>query len=437
MSDDYQSWGRFPAAPHQTTVAWRDRRQMPPLADGPVLARGNGRSYGDVCLNDEGTLLTTRSLDRFVRFDAEAGELVCEPGVLLSDILDLVVPKGWFLPVVPGTRLVTVGGAIANDVHGKNHHRFGTFGTHVLEFRLLRSDGSVLTCSQDENAELFAATIGGLGLTGLIGEARLKLRPIASSYLEGEQIRFETLDEFFALSEASEASHEYTAAWIDCLATGDKLGRGHFMRANHAADGGLEPAGRSLPLAVPLTPPLTLVNRASLRIFNTLYYARQRAREVSRRWHFDPYLFPLDSIANWNRLYGPKGFLQYQCVVPDNEARAASAELFREISRSGQGSPLVVFKTFGDVASPGLLSFPMKGATLALDFPILGERTFALLDRLDRIVRQAGGRLYPAKDARMSAEMFEKGYPTLDRFMKQIDPAFGSGFERRVMRRAR
>ncbi|MGX1198700.1 FAD-binding oxidoreductase [Parvibaculum sp. MBR-TMA-1.3b-4.2] len=436
MSDDFQSWGRFPAAPHQKAVAWRDRRRMPMLGDGPVLARGNGRSYGDVCLNDGGTLLTTRPLDKFVLFDEEAGELVCEPGVLLSDILDLIVPKGWFLPVVPGTRLVTVGGAIANDVHGKNHHRFGTFGTNVLDFRLLRSDGTALSCSRNENAELFAATIGGLGLTGLIAEVRLKLRPIASSYLEGEQFRFDTLDEFFALSKGSEASHEYTAAWIDCLAEGDRLGRGHFMRANHAADGGLDPAARSLPLAVPLTPPLSLVNRVSLRVFNTLYYERQRAHEVSRRWHFDPYLFPLDSIANWNWLYGPKGFLQYQCVVPDNEARAASAELLKEISRSGQGSPLVVFKTFGDVASPGLLSFPMKGATLALDFPILGKRTFELLDRLDGIVVEAGGRLYPAKDARMSVEMFEKGFPALDRFMKQIDPAFGSGFERRVMGRA-
>ena len=434
MADDYESWGRYPPAPHQKTVAWRDRRRVPTGVEGPVLARGNGRSYGDVCLNEGGTLLTTRSLDKFILFDAEAGELVCEPGVLLCEILDLIVSKGWFLPVVPGTKLVTVGGAIANDVHGKNHHRFGTFGTNVLEFRLLRSDGTALTCSRTENAELFAATIGGLGLTGLIAEVRLKLRPITSSYFEGEQFRFDTLEEFFALSDASEEPYEYTAAWIDCLASGEKLGRGHFMRANHAADGGLDPA-RALPLAVPVTPPLSLVNGLSLKAFNTLYYERQRAPRVTRRWHYNSYLFPLDGIAHWNRLYGPKGFVQYQCVVPDNEARAASEALLTEISRSGQGSPLVVFKTFGDVASPGMLSFPMKGATLALDFPVLGEKTFKLLERLDGIVSEAGGRIYPAKDARMSPEMFQKGYPALERFKSHIDPAFGSGFERRVLRR--
>ena len=433
MADEYQSWGHYPVASDQKVAPWRNRRRIPTPVDSPVLARGNGRSYGDVCLNEGGALLVTSSLDRFISFDDQAGELVCEPGVLLSEILALIVPRGWLLPVMPGTKLVTVGGAIANDVHGKNHHRFGTFGTNVLDFRLLRSDGSVLTCSRTENAELFAATIGGLGLTGLIAETRLKLRPIGSSYLEGEQIRFDTLDEFFALSEESEGSYEYTAAWIDCLASGDKLGRGHFMRANHAADGKLDIAS-PFPLVVPFTPPISLVNRLSLRVFNTLYYERQRKSRVQRRWHFNSHLFPLDSIAHWNRLYGPKGFLQYQCVVPMEEAQETSRALFAEIASSGQGSPLVVFKTFGDAASPGMLSFPMSGVTLALDFPILGQETFALLDRLDSLVREAGGRLYAAKDARMSHEMFAQGYPALEHFTAYIDPAFGSGFERRVLR---
>jgi len=434
MTDEFQSWGRYPRVGDQHVVRARDRHALPPFDAGrPNLAYGNGRSYGDVCLNEGGTLIAMRDLNRFIAFDVQAGELVCEAGVLLADILDLAGPRGWFLPAVPGTKFVTVGGAIANDVHGKNHHRVGTFGTNVLAFSLSRSDGSDLHCSQTENPELFAATIGGLGLTGVITQARLKLRPVKSGYFEGEQIKFRTLDEFFTLAEKSEDPYEYTAAWIDCLAEGEALGRGLFMRANHAETGGFE-APRSLPLAMPATPPLSLVNRLSLGVFNTLYYERQRTAVVARRWHYNPYLFPLDTISDWNRVYGPKGFVQYQCVVPMADVRDASHALLTEISRSGQGSPLVVFKTFGDVVSPGMLSFPMKGATLALDFPMAGGKTLSLLDRLDRIVAEAGGRLYPAKDARMTGDMFEKGYPAFGQFMKHVDPAFGSSFGRRVLR---
>ncbi|MDR3499381.1 MAG: FAD-binding oxidoreductase [Parvibaculum sp.] len=432
-----ESWGGYPKAA-QTFRNVRDRHaalSLPP--DGTALAFGNGRSYGDVCLNDGGTLLGMRGLDRFISFDAETGVLECEAGVLLADIIDIALPKGWFLPVTPGTKFVTVGGAIANDVHGKNHHREGTFGRHVLAFELLRSDGGRRVCSAGENADLFATTIGGLGLTGVVTWARLQLKRMGSAFLAGEQIKFGGLNEFFALSEASAATHEYVVSWIDCLARGASLGRGLFMRANAlSAD---EAAARGakapivLPLAMPLTPPISLVNGLTLRAFNAAYFYRQRTREAARLWHYGAFHYPLDAISNWNRIYGPKGFLQYQCVVPARDQRAVSEALLKEISRSGQGSFLVVFKVFGETTSPGLLSFPMAGTTLALDFPIKGATTFALLDRLDAIVCEAGGRIYPAKDARMSVETFRRGYPRLEEFRKFVDPRLGSSFARRVM----
>ncbi|MCE9649101.1 MAG: FAD-binding oxidoreductase [Parvibaculum sp.] len=429
------NWGGYPKTT-QEVRAIRDRRAALPLAPGgTVLPYGNGRSYGDSCLNDGGILLDARPLDRFVAFDEETGELTCEAGVLLSEIIDIALPRDWFPPVTPGTKYVTVGGAIANDVHGKNHHVEGTFGAHVTRLELLTSDGARRICSASENADLFAATIGGLGLTGFITSATIRLKRVASAFLAGQSIKFGNLDEFFALSAASTPTHEYTVSWIDCLGSGASLGRGIFMRANPASAEearGAKVPGR-LPLAVPFTPPLSLVNRLTLKPFNWAYYNRQRAREVDKLWHYGSFHYPLDAIAHWNRIYGPKGFLQYQCVVPAVDQRGVSEALLAEISRSGQGSFLVVFKTFGARVSPGLLSFPMAGATLALDFPILGPSTFALLDRLDAIVAEAGGRIYPAKDARMSAATFRRGYPRLEEFRKFIDPRFSSSFERRVM----
>lgn len=431
------SWGGYPAGA-QLSRAVRDRHAPLPIASGEtVLPYGNGRSYGDSCLNGGGALLDARALDRFISFDGETGELACEAGVTLADIIDLALPHGWFLPVTPGTKFVTVGGAIANDVHGKNHHHEATFGAHVLSFELLTSDGERRLCSPRENADLFAATIGGLGLTGFITRATIRLKRVSSAFLAGQSIRFGNLDEFFSLSEASKG-HEYTVSWIDCLGAGASLGRGLFMRANPASAeevvaSGAKAPGR-LPLAMPVTPPLSLVNRLTLKPFNWAYYNRQRKRTVERLWHFGSFHYPLDSIGHWNRIYGPKGFLQYQCVVPAGDQRRVSEALLGEISRSGQGSFLVVFKTFGALVSPGLLSFPMAGTTLALDFPILGPSTFALLDRLDAIVVEAGGRIYPAKDARMSAETFRRGYPRLEEFRRFVDPRFSSSFERRVMK---
>lgn len=422
------SWGRLPVRPAAEERWVADRAAGLPHSEGSLLAYGNGRSYGDVGLNSDGTLLHTRGLDRFIAFDATTGVLRCEAGVLLSEILDLVVPRGWFLAVTPGTRLVTLGGAIANDVHSKNHHGAGTFGCHVRAFELLRSDGSRRVCTPLDNADWYAATIGGLGLTGLITWAEIALRPIASVAIAVDNARFDGLDEFFALNAAAEAAHEYTVAWIDCLAARP---RGVFMAGDHAGagQGGACRAPRA-PLAVPLAPPFSLINALSLRAFNFAYYHKPLAARALT--HYAPFFYPLDGIAHWNRLYGRQGFFQYQFVVPIKE-RAALDEIFATIARSGQGSFLAVLKTFGARRSPGLLSFPMPGMTLALDFPNGGARTLALFGRLDAIVDAAGGRLYAAKDARMSGAFFRRAYPRLEDFLPYVDPAFSSNFWRRVL----
>lgn len=424
------SWGLWPPPSRQRLYPLSRREHPLPMPGQPLLAHGQGRSYGDSCLNNDGTLLLTRGLDRFIDFDVDTGVITCEAGVTLGEILALAVPRGWFLPVTPGTQLATVGGAIANDVHGKNHHRAGSFGDHVLAFELLRSDGSRRQLAPGE--PLFAATVGGLGLTGLVTWVRIQLQRVQGPWMQVESLRFDQLEDFFTLSAQSEASHDYTVAWVDCLARGASLGRGHFLRANHAAAGvsGRLP-GRNL--AIPVTPPMSLVNRWTLRPFNSFYYHRQRARRRESVQHYGPYFYPLDGIRDWNRLYGRNGFLQHQCVLPPGSARDATRALLEQIGRSGQGSFLAVLKEFGDRPAPGLLSFARAGTTLALDFPRRGPDVFALLDRLDAIVAEAGGAIYPAKDARMSPAMFRAGQPGLDAFLPHIDPAFSSSFWRRVM----
>ncbi|MGH8112139.1 MAG: FAD-binding oxidoreductase [Rhodanobacteraceae bacterium] len=433
MSLAYQSWGRWPAATQRALRVGNRFAPLPSFA-GHGLPRGNGRSYGDVCLDDGGTLLDARGLDHFIAFDPVTGVLRCEAGVLFGTILELFVPRGWFLPVVPGTRFVTVGGAIANDVHGKNHHLVGSFGCHVRAFELLRSDSSRIACTPHDNPDWYAATIGGLGLTGLITWVELQLKPVPGAWFDTESIRFPGLDAFFELSAESERDYEYTVAWVDCTSGGTKLGRGIFSRGQHAA----APAGASAPrtgrLRVPVTPPFSLVNRPSLHAFNALYFHRapETPHRVSR--HYLPWLFPLDGIREWNRMYGPHGFLQYQCLLPPQTARDGVRELLERIAASGTGSFLAVLKQFGSIRSPGLLSFSRAGTTLALDFANRGRNTFELLDRLDDSVAAAGGVVYPAKDARMSGERFRKYFPAWRDFSNFIDPAFSSGFWRRVTR---
>jgi FAD/FMN-containing dehydrogenase len=426
------SWGKVICAEHSIVRLASRHDAFPIVAEASVLPHGNGRSYGDSCLNVGAALLQTRSLDRFIKFDRDSGILGCESGVLLADILRLGVPQGWFLPVSPGTQFITVGGAIANDVHGKNHHRTGTFGRHVRRLELLRSTGQRLVCSANENSDWFAATLGGLGLTGLITQAEIQLQRVAGPLMDLETIRFSNLNEFHALCVESDEEFEYTVAWIDCLGRGRRLGRGLLQRANHA----LEPANSSAHpprLSIPFTPPFSLINGASLRLFNTAYYHRQHGTRKRSRVRFEPFFYPLDNILHWNRLYGPRGFYQYQCVIPSASGFDAVRTLLDTIARSGSGSMLAVLKLFGNLSSPGMLSFPAPGVTLALDFPNRGERLERLFKSLDSIVQSAGGRLYPAKDGRMPGSLFRSGYPRWSEFTRFIDPRCSSSFWRRVM----
>lgn len=427
------SWGNVIRAEHECVRLLSRHDPFPQFdAAATVLPYGNGRSYGDSCLNVGAGLIQTRGLDKFIEFDRESGVLTCEAGVLLADILQIAVPAGWFVPVTPGTCFVTVGGSIANDVHGKNHHGSGNFSRHVLRLELLRSDGQRILCSASENPEWFAATAGGLGLTGIVTWAQLQLRRIPGPRMEVETIRFHNLDEFLALCAASDRDFEYTVAWVDCLGRGSQLGRGLFQRANHTATQVQSRPGRRQ-LAVPIMPPFSLVNAASLRIFNTAYYHVPTGDRRRALVDYAPFFYPLDGILHWNRLYGPRGLYQYQCVIPGSQGRDATAELLQAIERSGQGSFLAVLKMFGPLTSPGMLSFPREGITLALDFPNRGERLERLFGELDAIVQQAGGRLYPAKDGRMPASLFRSGFPRWQEFSRYMDPRCSSTFWRRVM----
>lgn len=425
------SWGRLNSCPHDVVMLNDPARVAEMLATHhPGIAHGMGRSYGDVCLNPEGVLWNTTRLDHFSQFDEVTGKLVCEAGVLLRDIQRLLIPRGWILPVTPGTQLVTVGGAIANDVHGKNHHVLGSFGDHVQRIRLVRTDGEVIECGPQLRHEWFAATVGGLGLTGIIVEAEIQLRRIVGPWLDTETLPYANLNEFFQLADDSEAKWEHTVSWIDCISGGG--GRGIFMRGN-PIDVGERPQPQGRQLTMPLVPPVSLVNRLSLRPFNMAYFNIKKWQAGRTIAHFEPFFYPLDNLLEWNRMYGPKGFFQYQSVVPREHGQAAVQAMLGEIARAGDGSFLGVLKTFGKRQPVGMLSFPQPGVSLALDFPNRGAQTHRLFERLDAIVRQAGGRLYPAKDARMPRELFEAGYPRLNEFLKYRDPHISSALSRRLM----
>lgn len=430
---EYLSWGRTcrPTLRGIFRPSWFDELGRLDTADAPVLAYGLGRSYGDSCLNDGGYLIDTAGLDYLLDFDPATGLLCCSAGVSLATILDIVVPRGWFLPVTPGTKFVTIAGALANDVHGKNHHCAGSIGCHVTRFELLRSDGTHILCSPHDNAEWFAATVGGLGLTGLILWVELQLKPIRSRNIALDSVAFHSLDEFLALTRQSEeAAFEYTVAWIDCLS--GRNARGVFYRGNHVEGHSLAAkaeVGKQGP-KVPCAFPEFALNRLSVKAFNTLYYSL-KSRAKQEQVDYDPFFYPLDAVRDWNLIYGRRGMVQYQCVVPESES-AAFQEILTLISNSGEGSFLGVIKKFGTIASPGLMSFPRPGLTLALDFPFRGERTLRLFGQLDAIVQSARGALYPAKDGRMSRHMFELSYPNLERFRPFVDPHFSSSFWRRM-----
>ncbi|MCA1789935.1 MAG: FAD-binding oxidoreductase [Thioalkalivibrio sp.] len=377
---------------HTRLIEWRDRTAPLPVPGVPLLARGNGRSRGDVCLNDGGALLLTQGMDRLIAFDRGTGILDCEAGVLLGDLLHWCVPQGWMLPVVP------------------------------------------LRISMGEHMDLFAATVGGLGLTGLITRVRLQMIPISSDLILTESTRLGHLDAFWEINDRLGAEWPYAMARIDCMARGPRLGRGVFVAGRHAPP---QPAGTRLPRwrdhsrSLLFDMPSTLINRHTVRAFNAVY-CRAAPFPGRRLQHVQRHLFPLDRLRDWSRIYGRRGFYPYQCVLPHASARDGIRTLLKRIAASAQGSFLAALKTFGDLPAPGILSFPRPGVTLALDFANRGPRTLRLLADLDDIVSDAGGALYPAKDVRMSVTMFRRGFPQWERFATQVDPAFSSTFWRRM-----
>lgn len=427
------SFGRFPPLRQQDARGVFFHHEAALGTDqGSALPRGNGRSYGDGCLNEGGTLLLGRSCNRLLAFDTKTGVLRCEAGTTLEEIIDFALPQGFFLPVTPGTRLVTVGGAIANDVHGKNHHAAGTFGCHVPRFKLWRSDRRPMLCTPQQKDDWFGATVGGLGLTGWIGWADIQLVRVANPFLVAEELPFANLEEFFTLSAASDRDFDYTVAWVDCLAPRRARGRGILWRANHAPPLAKGSAGLGWRASIPFELPFPAVGPRRIRAFNALYYHWKRLQPATRLAHYKGFFYPLDHIAHWNRLYGPKGFLQLQCVLPHEHASFVIHELLERCAAAGLGSFLAVLKVFGARPSPGWLSFPRPGVTLALDIPHQGERTLAALRTLYAMIFAAGGAIYPAKDALMTKEQFQAAYPRWMELAARRDPAISSSLWRRV-----
>ena len=408
----------------------------------PLIGRGLGRSYGDAALNGGGAVVLTDRIDRMLRFDEESGVLSCEAGISLEEIIGTFLPRGWFLPVTPGTKFVTLGGAVACDVHGKNHHGEGSLSKYLLDLELLTAQGEKVRCSPQREQDLFWATVGGMGLTGIILSATLKLRRVETGYVRVRYEAASSLEEVMDLMESRDDSYTYSVAWVDGMASGAALGRSILMHGNHALLSELSEEQKESPLrpgprrcfTVPFSPPQFFLNRYSVGVFNGLYYRIQQGKgEVLV--DYDRFFYPLDSLASWNRLYGRRGFFQYQCVFPAEVSRQAVTEILRRLGAEGVPMFLVVLKRFGPAA--GLLSFPMPGYTLALDVPMQGQALLETLRGLDRWVISKGGRVYLAKDASTSGDSFRAMYPGLDEWLRvkrNVDPQdrFSSDLSRRL-----
>jgi FAD/FMN-containing dehydrogenase len=437
MSQDFvtqalSGWGRFP-------VEWcnvyrpESQRQLAAIlesgAQPSLISYGLGRSYGDAALNKQGGVVCHTRLNRFLAFDAQSGVLECESGVSLAEILQYFLPRGFFLPVTPGTKFVTVGGAIAADVHGKNHHQDGAFGNFVLDFKLLTPSGETLCASADHNGEVFRATLGGMGLTGAILSARIKLQPVTSAWMLVDYQKATNLEDALGRMTESDIRYQYSVAWIDCLATGPHMGRAVLMRGNHAPANGL-PARIRAPLAqpprrrwtLPFDFPSLALNSLTVRAFNSFYYSVHR-NAVRQLVDLETFFYPLDAVHHWNRLYGRRGFVQYQVALPLEGGLEGLKDLLTRLAQSRRASFLAVLKRFGK-SNAGLLSFPIEGYTLALDLPV-ASGLLPLLHELDRVVLNHGGRIYLAKDAVMSARTFAAMYPRLEEFRaikNRLDP---------------
>ncbi len=411
--------------------------------DVSITPRGYGRSYGDAALNKTGVTLLTERLNRLLHFDEHTGLLTAEAGVSIKDIIDVFVPRGWFPAVVPGTQYVSLGGCIACDVHGKNHHKVGSFGNNVDNFKLLFANDLEIPCSNHHEAQLFWATIGGMGLTGLITEASCKLIPIESAYISSQyQASVDLEDSFIKLRESEQ--QPYSVAWLDCMHSGKKLGRGIIFSGHHATKAELPPT-ITQPLAlthhrqtnIGMMLPSGILNRHLITLYNNHFYRKHKRKAGPHICGLQPFFFPLDNLKNWYRLYGKKGMLQYQFVVPEEQAFTAVKTILEETLKQKKPAFLAVLKHLGEENS-GLLSFPQQGFTVALDFPLRTPGLFALLDQLDEIVLQYHGRVYLAKDARMQAQTFKAMYPHYSSWQKikakhDPDNRFHSSLAERLM----
>lgn len=429
MKKTIANWGNYPVMEtEEKTFSFAEQLNETLLHSDKIIARGNGRCYGDASLSEN--TISTLKYDKILSFDTEKGIFECQSGLTLDKILEVIVPKGWFLPVTPGTKFITIGGAIASDVHGKNHHVDGCFSHHVLEMDVLLADGKTITCSSTQNSDLFWATCGGMGLTGIITRATFDLKKIESSYIKQKQIKAKNLEEIIQLFEEYK-HYTYSVAWIDCLKKGKHFGRSILMLGEHAKIEDLDEKKKKDPLqlpkkkqiAFPFNLPSFVLNQFTVKAFNFLFYGKNLKREINNVVSYEPFFYPLDAILHWNRGYGKKGFVQYQFVLP-LESKQGLIEILKRISDKGLGSFLAVLKVFGK--QDDLISFPKEGYTLALDFPVRNG-LFEFLDELDELVLQHGGRLYLSKDARMKSEIFWRSYSNANRFkelVKKYNPDF-------------
>ncbi len=396
---------------------------------GTLCLRGLGRSYGDAAVNTGGRVLDMTRQDRMLSFDEARGVVECEAGASLAALIDAFLPRGFFLPVSPGTKFVTVGGAIANDIHGKNHHAAGSFGQFVEELTLLTPLGETLICSPEQHREEFWATVGGMGLTGLILSAKVRLQRVSSAWINVDYYKSRDLDDVLATMADSDDRYTYSVAWVDCMAKGASLGRSILMRGDHATPAQLSgkraerpfEVKQGFPKAIPIDFPNFVLNPLSIRAFNEVFYAKHRTSQ-GNIVDYDNYFYPLDGIHSWNRMYGKGGFAQFQATLPP-ESKQGLVKLLEKLSGERRASFLAVLKCFGE-GSPGLLSHPMKGFTLTLDIPNASGLPQFLKD-LDRILLDHGGRLYFAKDCASDAATIAQMYPRLPEFRairQRLDP---------------
>ena len=431
-------WGNFPIQNVKLQQPANQKAMLEKLLSSKnetFIPRGLGRSYGDTALNENGNVILQTNFNYFLEFNQADGVVTVEAGVSLKEILDVSIPRGFFLPVTPGTKFVTIGGALANDVHGKNHHVDGTIAEHVLSFQLATGTGEILRCSRIENSEVFWATIGGIGLTGIILDVTLRLLPIVSRYIEADFTKVENLDAAFEEFSKDDEGYQYSVAWIDCLATGKNLGKSVLIRGNHSIVPTSLDLKSNLKLAIPFNLPSFTLNRYTVKAFNELYYAKH-SNKTKTLVDFDSFFYPLDSISHWNRLYGKKGFLQYQVAFPMDTSRDGLIEVLTKLSDTGAASFLAVLKKFGK-QNDSYLSFPFEGYTLALDIPAGNSRVLQTVKELEEIALKYGGRIYTAKDAVADAETFATMYPRLSEFkevQRNLDPfgIFSSSMGRRL-----